>query len=324
MVADRKEQVPAPSRPSLSEWVGALPWQVRLLLLAAVWGSSFLLIKIGDQALAPVQVAFARLLFGSATLLLILLAERQPWPRGVRLWFHLAMSALLFNSLPFLFFAYGEERTTSVLAGIWNATTPLFTLVFSMAALSSERPTRQRAMGLLVGFLGVLVVLGVWNGVGGRQMTGNLLCMGAAVCYGMGFPYMRRFVAGRPESPVTLVTGQILCGMVELLVVMPFISSAPHSVSVKVILSMLALGALGTGIAYILNYSILRDAGPTLASTVTYIVPLFSTLEGMIFLGEPLAWYEPVGAVVVILGVALSQGVVPTQLLSRSRLRRAR
>lgn len=275
-------------------------------------------IKVGDEALAPIEVALGRMLFGTAALLLIMAVTRESLPRGWRLWGHLAIAAILFNSLPFILFAYGETRTTSVLAGIWNGTTPLFTLLVSMAALAEERPTRQRSFGLLIGFGGVLVVLGVWQGFGGHQMAGNLACMAAAICYGIGFPYTRRFLSGRPESIVSLATGQLICGTVELAVITPFFASAPASVPLKVVAAIFALGAFGTGIGYVLNYGIIKDAGPTLASTVTYIVPIFATIEGMLFLGEPLTWFEPVGAAIVILGVAVSQGMARFPARSRT------
>jgi drug/metabolite transporter (DMT)-like permease len=285
-----------------------VPWPARLLLLAAIWGSSFLFIKTGDQALAPLQVAFARMAFGSVTLLLILAAQRVALPRAPHLWLHLAVAAFLLNALPFALFAYGETVTTSVVAGILNATAPLFTMVIAMLMLPEERPNRERVAGVGLGFLGVLVVLGVWQGLAGQALAGDLACLGAALSYGLGFPYTRKYLAGRSTSIVALATGQLLCGTVELALVLPFVSGLPAVPPAHVLASLLALGVLGTGIAYILNYGLIRDAGATLASTVTYVVPLFSTIEGALVLGEPLAWYEPIGALIVILGVALSQG----------------
>jgi len=163
-------------------------------------------------------------------------------------------------------------------------------------------------MGLAVGFLGVLVVLGAWQGFGGHDLPGNLACLGGAISYGIGFPYTRKYLAGRPESVVVLATGQVLCGTLWIALVTPIIAGVPALPPAHVVASVAALGVLGTGIAYILNYGLIRDAGATIASTVTYVIPLFSTLEGVILLGEPLTWYEPVGAVIVILGVAISQG----------------
>jgi drug/metabolite transporter (DMT)-like permease len=285
-----------------------VPWPARLLLLAAIWGSSFLFIKTGDQALAPLQVTFARMVFGSATLLLILAAQRIALPRAPRVWLHLAVAAMLLNALPFALFAYGETETTSVVAGILNASAPLYTIVVAMLMLPEERPSAERVAGVGLGFLGVLVVLGAWQGLAGHALAGDLACLGAALSYGLGFPYTRKYLAGRSIPIVALATGQLLCGAVELALVLPFVSGLPAVPPAHVLASMLALGVLGTGIAYILNYGLIRDAGATLASTVTYVVPLFSTIEGALVLGEPLTWYEPVGALIVILGVALSQG----------------
>ncbi|MGH2442085.1 MAG: DMT family transporter [Chloroflexota bacterium] len=288
----------------------SLPWQSRILLLAAIWGSSFVLIKFGDQSFAPLQIALGRLAFGTAILLVIVAIRREALPRGVVLWFQLAVAALVSNALPFTLFAYGETRTTSILAGIANATTPLFTLLVAMAVLADERPDRARVAGLVLGFLGVLVVFGIWSGLGGNELIGNLACLGAAVSYGFSFPFMRRYLARRPESAISLVTGQLICGTIEIAIITPFFTSMPASISIKSWVSVIILGALGTGIAFVLNYGLIRDIGATMASIVTYIVPLFATVEGALVLGERITWNEPVGALIVILGVAITQGRV--------------
>ena len=286
-----------------------LPWQGQFLLLSAIWGLSFLLIKVGDQGLPPLQVALGRLLFGAATLLVILAVRRDRLPRGAGTWGHLAVAGLLFNAVPFSLFAFGETRVTSVVAGILNATTPLLTMLVTMAALREERPSLERTLGLFIGFAGVLVVLGFWRGVGGGELLGYLACLGAAACYALGFTYVRRHLTGRRESAVALSTAQVLCGTVQVALVTPLLSKVPAAVpSPTVIVSLAALGILGTGLAYVLNYGIIRAAGPTVASTVTYVIPLFSTAAGVLFLGEPIGWNEPIGGLVVILGVAVAQG----------------
>jgi drug/metabolite transporter (DMT)-like permease len=299
-----------------------IPWQARLIALASIWGMSFLFIKVGVQALAPLQVSLGRMLFGTATLLLILMVRRVPLPRGRSVWFHLAVAAVLLNAVPFTLFAYGEVHATSVLAGIWNATTPLFTAPIAILMLRTERFSRPRLVGLLIGFAGVLIVLGIWNGAGGA-LGGNLLCLGAAVSYALGFPYARRYLTGRPDSVLALATGQLICGTIELAILAPLVTHAPHSIPLKALGSVLILGVLGTGVAYILNYGLIRDAGATNATTVAYLMPLVATVAGVLILGEPLTWYEPMGAVVVILGVAISQGRIPIvragHLVSRAR-----
>lgn len=287
-----------------------VPWQARLVLLAAIWGLSFLFIKVSDEALAPLQVALGRLILGTLALGAVMLARRENLPRSGRIWFHLFITAILFNSVPFSLYAYGETHTTSVLAGIFNSTATLFAVPFSLLMLATERPSRRRLAGIALGFGGVLMVMGVWRGFGGSTFIGNLACLGAAFCYGIGYPYMRRYLTGRGYSTLAMATGQLCCGTVQLALITPFVTAAPHSLPLKVIGSMAAVGVLGTGFGYILNHSLVHDVGATTASTVAYLIPLFSTAAGVAVLGEPLTWYEPVGGVIVIAGVALSQGLL--------------
>ncbi|MEA2399299.1 MAG: hypothetical protein QOK25_2855 [Thermoleophilaceae bacterium] len=282
-------------------------WLPSFVLLSAIWGASFLFIKVADRAFAPLQVALLRCALGAAALLVVLVVRGDRLPRGRAAWMHLMVAGVLFNSVPFALFAFGETKVSSVVAGIWNATTPLHALLVSLAVLPEERPTRERVAGLLVGFAGVVVVLGPWSGLGGR-LVGNLACMAAAACYGLGFPYTRRYLAGRTESAVSLSAAQVMCGALQLALIAPWLTSAPGHVPLDSVLSILALGVAGTGLAYVLNYAVIRRAGSTIASTVTYLIPLFSTVLGVVVLGERLAWNQPVGALVVLLGVALTQG----------------
>ncbi len=267
-----------------------IPWPARFTLLALFWGSTFLFIKIGDETLAPFQVSLGRVVVGTATLLAILAARRERLPRGRRVWAHLAVAAILLNVAPFTLFAYGERHVSSVLAGIWNATVPLFTLPVAILWIADEHATARRLAGLAVGFVGVLTVLGAWRGLGATSLEGNLLCLGAAASYGLGFPYARKFLARRPEGPLSLAAAQLICATVELAVLSAAFTHAPHGVAAKHVLSILALGVFGTGLTFLLNLSIIRDVGATVASTVAYVMPIFSTLLGVIALGEPLTW----------------------------------
>ena len=283
------------------------PWPVRFVLLAVAWGSTFLFIKVGDEAFAPLQVSFGRLLVGTAVLLAILAVRGDRLPTERRAWAHLAVAGILLNVAPFSLFACGERHVSSVLAGIWNATVPLFTLPIAILWLHDEHATARRLTGLAVGFAGVLTVLGVWRGVGTTSLGGNLLCLGAAASYGLGFPYARRYLARRPEGPVALATAQLICATVEITILTLLFTSAPHGVHAKHVLSVLALGAFGTALTFLLSYSLIRDVGATVTSTVAYVIPIVSTVLGIVALGEPLSWYEPVGAAVIVLGAVLAQ-----------------
>jgi drug/metabolite transporter (DMT)-like permease len=299
----------------------ATPWPARFALLALFWGSTFLFIKIGDEALAPIQVSLGRLIIGTTTLLAILALRGERLPAGWALWGQLAIAGLLLNVIPFTLFAYGERHVSSLLAGIWNATVPLFTLPIAIVWIADEHATTRRLLGLAIGFAGVLVVLGAWRGVGGASLSGNLLCLGAAASYGVGFPYTRRYLARRPEGPLALASAQLICATVEIAILALLFTHAPHGLAAKHVLSVLALGVFGTGLTFLLNYSIIRDVGATVASTVAYVMPIVSTALGVIALGEPLRWYEPVGAAIIIAGAVLAQEQPAKRGLSAPRSR---
>lgn len=282
-------------------------WPLQFLLLGLIWGGSFLFIKVEVEAgIAPVHVALLRCLFGGAALLLILAFTRDVLPPPP-VWKHLAVMALLSNTLPFVLFAAGETEVSSLLAGIINAMTPLLTLVFSLALLPEERPTARRVAGIAVGFAGVVVVLAPWEGLGTGSLLGALACLAAATCYGVSFPYLKRHLTGRPETGVAISTVQVGIGAVMLA---PFalLGSLPDETpGVEVWLSILALGCLGTGVAYVLMFNVVQQAGAQTGSMITYLVPVFAIVLGVTVLGEAISWHEPLGGAVILGGVALSR-----------------
>ncbi len=298
-------------------------WRTRFLLLTLIWGSSFLFIKIGVDAFAPLQVALGRMVFGTVALLAVLRVRRESLPVEPIVWVHLAVAALLLNVVPFTLFAAAEQYISSALAGICNATTPLFTLLVAFLVLPDERPSPRRWLGLAIGFAGVMVVLGAWRGLaGGEDARGALLVLAAAACYGVGWTYIRRHLSGRRNSSLALSAGQLLAGTIELAVVTPLATAAPTHVPASAILAIATLGALGTGLAYVLQYSIVRDVGATVASTVTYFIPLVSILIGVLVLDERLAWNAPAGALIIVAGALLSrQRPISTTAAARVKIR---
>lgn len=300
-------------------WVGR--WQLSFVALAVIWGCSFWWIKLGLTFLHPVEVAFGRLLVGALTLLTVSAAARVRLPRSRQTWRHLAVVALLLNSVPFTLFAIGETQVSSVLAGILNATTPLAALLVILVAYPEEQPSRGQVLGLGIGFVGVLVVLNVWQGFDVGQGVGIVACLAAVACYGVAFPYARRNLTSTGESPLALASGQVLLGAGFLLplVVCQALLAPPDrgEPSVGGLLGMLSLGCLGSGLAYVLNFRIIAAVGAATASAVTYLTPVFAVVVGASMLGEPVRWSEPIGTVIVLVGVAMSQGRV--QRWSRAR-----
>ena len=259
-----------------------------------------------------------RLAFGAAALLAVSALTRTPLPRRPATWVHLFVLGVLFCSVPFTLFSYGETHISAVLAGLINALTPLTTVAASITVFRQRLLNTRLVLGLAIGFLGTLVVLGVWTGLGGGQLAGMLACLAAVLCYGISFVYSSRYLTGRPdaESPVALATGQVLCGTVQILPFALFLGHVHANPPATSFLALAALGTLGTGIAYMLNFDVIRQASPAIASSVTYVVPVFALVVGAAFLGETVRWYEPVGAALILVGAAISQ--------DRVRLRRRR
>ncbi|MFF8847838.1 DMT family transporter [Streptomyces sp. NPDC015127] len=296
-----------PSLPPAVSHRRAVDWRIRFAVLSAVWGFSFLLIKIGTGAYAPFQVTFGRLFFGTAVLAAAMAFRRERLPRGLRTWGHLAVAAFLLNALPFSLFAYSELTIPSTLAGICNATSPLWGMALSLVALSEDRPTRRRVAGLGIGFLGVLTVLGAWQGFSGLDVRGTAMALLASLSYPVGWIYVRRTLAGSSHSHLSLTGAQLGLATVQLAVVTPLFTTMPASFPLMPLLAVVALGALGTGLALLVQYGLVAEVGPTTAQMVTYFIPVIATAAGVTLLGEQLAWNTPVGALIVLAGAALTQ-----------------
>lgn len=285
-----------------------MTWKVPYAAAALTWGSSFWFIKVGLTSFSALQVGFLRVAIGAATLILLSLVTRSPLIRDIRVLRHLFVVALVLNSVPSVLFAYGETQISSVLAAIMNATTPLTTLLVTALLFREQRPTRAQQVGLLVGFTGVLIALGAWQGLGSGELLGVLACGVAVLGYGVSFPYTRRHISGLPYSSTQLVTAQVGIATLQLIPVVVFVDPRIPMPTVHAAAAMLALGGLGTGFAFVWSNYVIRNSSATIASTVTYWTPLVAMIAGIAFLGEHVAWYQPVGVAVVLFGVAASQG----------------
>ncbi|MEU6926558.1 DMT family transporter [Streptomyces sp. NPDC046631] len=285
----------------------ALDWRIRFGVLSLIWGFSFLLIKVGTEGYAPFQVTLGRLLSGTAVLAVAMAVRRERLPRGARTWGHLAVAAFFLNALPFSLFAHAELTIPSTLAGVCNAASPLWGMALSLVALSEDRPTRRRVAGLGLGFLGVLTVLGAWQGFSGLDFGGTAMALLASLSYPIGWIYVRRTLAGNGSSTLALTGGQLFLGTVQLALVTPLFTSAPAGFPLLPTLAVVALGALGTGLAVLMQYGLVEEVGPTTAQMVTYLIPVIATAAGVVVLGERLSWNTPVGALVVLAGAALTQ-----------------
>ena len=283
-------------------------WLPAYLALGLVWGCSFIFIKLGLEFLTPFGVAFARCALGAITLLIVVKLMKIKLPKEKSTWYKLWIVAMLLNVIPGILFAYAEMHVTSVLAGIINATTPLATLIVMLIAFREEKLKAEQVYGLLLGGLGVMVVLGVWQGIGNNQLTGVIALLIAVTCYGISFPYSKRNIIPLGLKPEAAATTQLIMAAITLLPFYIYDGISQDNYRPANIFAMLALGILGSGFAYIWNFSIIAAAGSSIASSVTYLTPVVAVFVGWLFLGEVIVWHEPVGALLVILGAAVSQG----------------
>ncbi len=283
-------------------------WLPAYLALGLVWGCSFIFIELGLVFLSPFGVTFVRCALGAITLLIFAKARKVELPKGKSIWKKLWVVAMLLNVVPGVLFAFAQQYITSALAGIINATTPLMTLIFMLLIFREEKIKREQVYGLLIGALGVMTVVGVWKELGGNQLIGVIALLIAVSCYGASYPYSTRNVIPLGLKPEALATGQLLMATMTLLPLFIIDGFSSDNYATQSIIAMLCLGIFGSGFAYIWNFSVIAAAGSAIGSTVTYITPVVAVIVGWLYLNEEIAWHEPVGALVVIIGALLSQG----------------
>lgn len=313
---------PAPSASAAPASPLALPGgrrvAVQFAAMGTVWGASFLFMKVALEGVSFGQVSWTRLVLGAIALGLIVAGRRLPLPKERVVWLHFAVVGVVGSAIPYSLFAWAEQHVTSGVASIYNATTPIMTALLATLAFRVERLGRRQLAGIALGIVGVVVIIGPWrlapsaeaaaSGEPLLELAGQLACLGAALCYGITFGYLRRFLTHRGIPGVVTAFMQIGMGAAAMLVATPFLATGPVSLDLPVVLSLVVLGVVGTGLAYLWNMNVLLAWGPTVTSTVTYITPVVGVALGILVLGETLHWNEPAGAVLVLLGVLLAQG----------------
>jgi drug/metabolite transporter (DMT)-like permease len=289
----------------------AKPWVAMYTLAGLIWGASFLFVEYALTALTPIGVAFWRTTFGALAMLIAVLIYKSKLPTSFEAWRKMAIAGMFMSSVPFTLFAFAQTYVTSALASILNAVTPIATVIVMLIAFRSEKLLPHVVVGLVVGLIGVLIVLGVWQGFGDNEPLAIVALLVAVTCYGIGTPYIRKYIAPLKLSTEVSVFGQIGTAAVTLLPIYlisgQYFTSTP---TLPAIGSVLAIGALGSGVAFLLYYKVLDVVGSAIASSVTYITPVIAVILGVLLLNEELHWYEPVGGVIIIVGAAISQGSI--------------
>jgi drug/metabolite transporter (DMT)-like permease len=287
-----------------------------ILTLALIWGSNFAWIKIALDAFSSTQLTFARMLLGALVLCTIVAITHDRLPRDQRTWAHLTVAALVANAAPYLLFALGETRVDSSIAGVMNATTPLWTLALVATTRHTETIHPAQIAGFILGLLGCVVLFSPWNSTT-IDPLGTFYCLLAAISYAISYVYMARYLTPKQITPTALAAAQLLAATgwtVLALAINP--GPLPHFAPGPW-LALTILGIIGTGLAYIINYALIRTEGPTRASVVTYLIPLVSVVIGSTALAEPITPNLLAGTTLILIGIAISRRVTLTQINDR-------
>jgi drug/metabolite transporter (DMT)-like permease len=273
---------------------------VELTLLGAIWGGSFLFMRVAAQEFGAIPLVEARLGLGALVLLPFLWQARAQFSAG--LWLRIAGIALVNSVIPFVLFAWGAERAPAGIGAITNAMTVMFTSLVAYL-LYAERIGSRQLVGLVAGFVGVAILASGKTG-GQAVWPAALAGAGASLCYGFGINFVRRYLTGLPAGAVA--AANLLCGSV-ILAPLALWTWPQHAIAPKAWGSAVLLGVLCTGIAFVFYYRLIARIGAARTSTVTYLIPLFGVIWAWLILSEPLTLTMGLAGAMILAGVALSQ-----------------
>ena len=284
---------------------------VEFILLAAIWGSSFLFTRIAAVEFGVMPTAFLRVLLAALFLMPFLLWSGH-WPAFKKRAGPIMFVGMLNSGIPFALYAYAVMSITTGLSAILNATVPLFGAIVAWLWLK-DKPTNSRIMGLVIGFIGVALLAGDQASFKpGGSGWAILACLVATTCYAISASYTRKYLMGVP--PMATSTGSMIGAALGLSV--PALLSWPaNTPSLQAWGSVLFVAILCTGVAYVLYFRLIEAAGPSKTLTVTFMIPVFAIVYGVLFLGEELTLWMIVCACVIICGTALATGLVKIKAL---------
>jgi drug/metabolite transporter (DMT)-like permease len=280
-----------------------------LTALVAMWGSSFLFTKIAVAAIAPLDLVAGRFVLASLVLAALLVITRRGLPGGARLWLFIAAMALIGNCIPFWLISWGQQRIDSGLAGILMAIMPLSTVMLAHFYVAGERLNRFKAAGFLLGFLGIVVLLGPAvlreQSGGGPVLLSELAVLGGAFCYAVNSIIARR----RPRSDALVAAAGV--ALVACLVLAPAaaLTGLPDvgELPASALIAVAVLGVVSTATATVVYFKLITLAGPSFLSLINYLIPAWAVLIGMLFLGERPAWTALAGLALILSGIALAE-----------------
>jgi drug/metabolite transporter (DMT)-like permease len=275
------------------------------ILLGGIWSSSFLWIKIAVQEVGPITLVAFRVLFGLLFTIIVVFFQRTQLPRTFKEWFPILLLGISNVAIPFFLISWGEQSIDSAVAAILDATVPLFTIIIAHFALHDDKMTVQKVLGLLIGFVGVVVLMSKDIGQSANPLLGQVAVVLACAFYAGSSVYARRSTANMPG--ILRSAGPLISSTAVMWLATFFIERPVRIPQLPITwIALLWLGVLGSGFAFILNYYLIHEIGPTRTTMVTYLFPLGGVILGVTFLGEKLNWQLLAGAVLIISSLAVA------------------
>ena len=285
-------------------------WLPEFVLLGLIWGSSFVFMRIAAQQFGPWTTAWMRVSIALLVLLPLLLMQRQ-LPSLLKHWRAIFAMGVVNSAIPFSCYAYAVLSLTTGMSAILNATSPLFGALIAWLWLA-ERPSGWRALGMLLGFCGVaLLAMGMTGGLSFKADANGwavMSCLLATSCYGLGTAYSQQYLKAAP--PLAIATGSQF-GACLALAIPGWVYWPTNMPDTQAWLGLLVVGAICTGVAYVLYFRLIAKTGGARTLSVTYLIPLVANLIGVLVLGESITWQMSMYGLLILLGTALATGLLP-------------
>lgn len=292
--------MPAPDQHSFRPYIAT----------SVAWGSVFFLVKLSLNSFTPIQIVVGRSLLGAVVVLALLRYRREQLPRSATVWGHVWVVSLLASVIPGIFVAIAETRVTSALTGIFAGMIPLATLLFLVTVFREERVHPHQVAGLGLGFVGLIVITGIWQGSGRNAWWAIALLLATVISYGAVFPYIKRYLSPLDLPPLALASSQQIAATVTTVPFLLLPAHAHHGLMAGPVLALIALGVFAGGMAFKWNFETVADWGSSVASTVEYVCAVVAGIEGVALLHESLRWYQPVGGVIIIVAALIGWGYI--------------
>jgi len=289
-------------------------WVV-FILLGAIWGSSFMWIKIAIQEVGPITLVAFRAVVGLLFGIVVILIQRVPLPRTRKEWAPLLLIGITNIAIPFFLISWGELHIDSAVASILDATVPLFTILLAHFLLQDDRITLPKMLGLMVGFGGIIVLMSKDIGASSSSLLGQAAVILASVFYAISAIYIRKVTM---DTPGILRSAGPLVSASAIMWLGAFIFEGPVHIPQLGItwVALLFMGVLGSGLAFVMAFYLIHEIGPTRTTMVTYLFPLGGIILGVVFLREQITWHVLAGAALIITSLVVANWEPKKQNLS--------